>query len=1142
MKDCNKLIPETSPVEVFKKVLGKVVPTRDGVHSRTRCYEDLSLVYDADTKMAYISRKCVPCGIPVTNTEYWQPMNISGYSDANTIIISDKDDEGNLIPYTLASAIASIPEVGRKPGAIISFYSEEGGPHWEIWQFNSTDVDDWEDVSKWNAIYNTSIILADEEDITKDSESRLKFKNRTTQHGKGYIILRREKTFAEQLTQSNTIYQVKYDFDLDGAVVTMPSNCVLAFEGGRITNGKVESNNTIITGYNETSDALYGVFYNESGTPLCMGNKTYIGLQNAIENAVTTSGSAKECAVTFIPESLVATTENFYFIGCVGSTPDIGYVSAYDRNWNFLGQAQIPEFGHANGATICGNKIYVAPNEDDYPISYANISDVLNACTNNGTLHATVINNVPSLVRSFSIDYDEINDEFVILNRNSNGHCNMQVYDRNFNLLKKFDTDLTTYVYNHYLDKENTDSTNPGTFGDIVARKGVVYAAFWRKEGSSNSSRQTAIYIEIDATTGTPVAVLGSLENLDMDRIEPEGFCKDPEDPEVFWINFINKKRSNQWSTYIANYFAKLSFTKEITSAAMMGKSMGNNMIYSRQNEYIVYVNNKFTGYSNGNYTNPYKSLITAFLMTPASGRTTIRMFESDTPYNVGHIELFNTDLRLDAYGRGAVLEGIFYFSNCFVTLQSLTYQLKPSDEEGFNTGIEAVFSSIDIRYCTFDAVTKDPNMHDRFFHIDYDSKITLRGGVIFKNVSIGIDLEHNAEFGQCGALTCENVARVFRIIDSSVRVAGRVLKAITLDENCERKFTCPSDTVIPSIIQYYVPSSIDNIEDLHTHLDDVFTGVASKQNVEVIIKNLSLPSGSFYYDDSGILTPVNRYTPQNTERPTYVSIGYAYFDLNLGKPIWAKSRDSQGNMTWVDSEGRDVSQIVAILGDGLTSFSGTSPSGYSNWYPRYDIKNKKDMWWYQVSNTFDNTPVNCSWANSTMTGAPKGTAICGCSDARVADAGRLGDPKIIFITLGHNDWYNAVTLGTWSSGDPIIDDSEYSEIDTIDNFSDAYALLLSKLQTAYPNSTIYCTTILDESKYDTTTGAPSTNSNGETIPQWNTRIKAIAQAFNVNVMDIHESAVQYDALSTYTADGLNLNLAGQKAVADYVIETLRNS
>ena len=272
------------------------------------------------------------------------------------------------------------------------------------------------------------------------------------------------------------------------------------------------------------------------------------------------------------------------------------------------------------------------------------------------------------------------------------------------------------------------------------------------------------------------------------------------------------------------------------------------------------------------------------------------------------------------------------------------------------------------------------------------------------------------------------------------------------------------------------------------------------------------------------------------------MSIGYTYFDITLGKPIWAKSRNSQGNMTWVDAEGRDVSQIIAILGDGLTSFSGTSPSEYSNWYPRYDVKNKKDMWWYQVSSTFDNTPVNCSWANSTMTGTPKGTAICGCSDARVADAGRLGDPKIIFITLGHNDWYNAVTLGTWSSGDPIIDDSEYSETDTIDNFSDAYALLLHKLQVAYPNSIIYCTTILDDSKHDTTTGAPSTNSNGETIPQWNTRIEAIAQAFNVNVMDIHESAVQYDALSTYTADGLNLNLAGQKAVADYVIETLRNS
>lgn len=52
--------------------------------------------------------------------------------------------------------------------------------------------------------------------------------------GMGRIILRKDKTFAEQLTQENTIYVIRYDFDLTKDV-TIPANCVLQFEGGSLS-------------------------------------------------------------------------------------------------------------------------------------------------------------------------------------------------------------------------------------------------------------------------------------------------------------------------------------------------------------------------------------------------------------------------------------------------------------------------------------------------------------------------------------------------------------------------------------------------------------------------------------------------------------------------------------------------------------------------------------------------------------------------------------------------------------------------------------------------------------------------------------------------------------------------------------------
>lgn len=76
---------------------------------------------------------------------------------------------------------------------------------------------------------------ADEEDITV-KDNVLSFKDRTYTEGiseMGYVILRKNKSFAEQITKENTIYEIRYDFILNENV-TIPANCVLKFNGGSI--------------------------------------------------------------------------------------------------------------------------------------------------------------------------------------------------------------------------------------------------------------------------------------------------------------------------------------------------------------------------------------------------------------------------------------------------------------------------------------------------------------------------------------------------------------------------------------------------------------------------------------------------------------------------------------------------------------------------------------------------------------------------------------------------------------------------------------------------------------------------------------------------------------------------------------------
>ena len=53
----------------------------------------------------------------------------------------------------------------------------------------------------------------------------------------------------EMMNEANTVYEIRYDFDLNGAEITVPEGCVLKFDGGKISNGVLIFNNTYIVGY-----------------------------------------------------------------------------------------------------------------------------------------------------------------------------------------------------------------------------------------------------------------------------------------------------------------------------------------------------------------------------------------------------------------------------------------------------------------------------------------------------------------------------------------------------------------------------------------------------------------------------------------------------------------------------------------------------------------------------------------------------------------------------------------------------------------------------------------------------------------------------------------------------------------------------
>ena len=49
------------------------------------------------------------------------------------------------------------------------------------------------------------------------------------------------------INKADTIYEIRYNFDLDGKTITIPKNCILYFTSGKFYNGSINMDNTIVS-------------------------------------------------------------------------------------------------------------------------------------------------------------------------------------------------------------------------------------------------------------------------------------------------------------------------------------------------------------------------------------------------------------------------------------------------------------------------------------------------------------------------------------------------------------------------------------------------------------------------------------------------------------------------------------------------------------------------------------------------------------------------------------------------------------------------------------------------------------------------------------------------------------------------------
>lgn len=182
-----------------------------------------------------------------TGTSQSATMSQKAISDNLTSLDGKINAQKSEVDAAKEAAIEAINE--EKQGAIADFSAQKVTP-----EMLSESVKQLIGNSGEKTITN----LPDDEDIatTGGNTPVLKFKDKVYDpsgfSGLATKILRKNISgnnnvlTQEMVSDANTIYEIRYDFDLNGTTITVPDNCALKFNGGSIDNGTLKGTGTML--------------------------------------------------------------------------------------------------------------------------------------------------------------------------------------------------------------------------------------------------------------------------------------------------------------------------------------------------------------------------------------------------------------------------------------------------------------------------------------------------------------------------------------------------------------------------------------------------------------------------------------------------------------------------------------------------------------------------------------------------------------------------------------------------------------------------------------------------------------------------------------------------------------------------------
>lgn len=248
------------------------------------------------------------------------------------------------------------------------------------------------------------------------------------------------------------------------------------------------------------------------------------------------------------------------------------------------------------------------------------------------------------------------------------------------------------------------------------------------------------------------------------------------------------------------------------------------------------------------------------------------------------------------------------------------------------------------------------------------------------------------------------------------------------------------------------------------------------------------------------------------------------------------------------EDEAKDIADILkdktlSILGDSISTYEGWIPDEYAGFFPMYgEVNDVDETWWKMFMNDAGmQFCANSSSAGSTCVGDslsiddPK----FACSNYRIDDLiGKGGAyPDIIIVYMGTNDCLTNVPIGE-NDGTKLVEEG------VIENFSDAYTLILDKLESQYPMAQIFCCTLTQIGSWGSGSKPFVTfeNSDGLTSGDYSRQIETIAANRGLTAINLYNCGINEENMHKYVTDGVHLNPEGMKLVCDSVESAIISS